>query len=170
MNKLWVSSFRFPNFLFIQSQHFLTVVKKLFWSCSKDKTRFGLKRNGLLDLYPGLCEFYDAFFYTNAELAEAFTMHDNLLKRAFMDGDDSILGNSTLFKSLEELENQLDGVSRVQFRGFKSLVLSYCQDNLVKLNVHLPSPYITVYRTDQVGLSSKISLHCSEKNYGGKFV
>ena len=33
--------------------------------------------------FPGLCRFYDDFFYTNAALSEAITNEDKILKTQF---------------------------------------------------------------------------------------
>jgi len=148
-NKLSVSSYQFPNHLFMNSQHFLAVIKKLFWSCSKEKTRFGFKRRGLSTMYPELCGFYDDFFYANESLSNSFIQEDNLLLKAFENRGSNNLIKSKLFTSIEELQQQL-GIPSSKFLQLKTLVLSYCRDNLVKINVHLPSPYVTVYRTDEV--------------------
>jgi hypothetical protein len=148
-NTLSVSSYQFPSHLFANSEEFLTIVKKLFWSCNKNKTRFGYKRRGIMMAFPDLCGFYDEYFYNNNHLSKAVQNEDEMLLKTFENEQGGSMENLTAFDSLTDLF-QLTQMTDKQFSKFKSEVLSYCKSNLVKIIVYLPSPYVTTFRTDEV--------------------
>ena len=135
--------------MFINTKEFLTIVKKLFWSCNENKTRFGYKRRGIIKAFTDLCGFYDDFFYNNNILSEAIQNEDEMLRYVFESKQSESMENMTAFDSLTNLI-ELTNMTTEEADMFKSQVLSYCKANLVKIIVYLPSPYVTTYRTDQV--------------------
>ena len=84
-NKFDINFVKFPNDEIQNSQEFVKIVKKLFWSCSPNITRyllgiqfekiqqyfdrFGYKRRRLEKTYPKLCPFYDEFFFPNDNIS-----------------------------------------------------------------------------------------------------
>ena len=64
-NNLDISLVKFPNTQFQLSHDFVKIVKKLFWSCYPNTTRFGYRRWRMDLAYPQLCPFYDKYFYNN---------------------------------------------------------------------------------------------------------
>ena len=57
------------------------------------------------------------------------------------------------FKSLLTNIDDFMGYSKLpieQRRSFKALIMEYCQKNLAKLEVYIPSPYVTKYILDEV--------------------
>ena len=50
--------------MFKKSMEFVTIMKKLYWTCHPNITRFGYKRRMVEFALPGLCDFYDNHFYT----------------------------------------------------------------------------------------------------------
>ena len=73
-NKLETSFYKFPNGEFRTGKEFLKVIRKLFWSCQNETTRFGFKRRHLSIAYPKLCEFYDKYFYTNESVSSVYVL------------------------------------------------------------------------------------------------
>ena len=67
-NILKINHASFPNKGFQNSVEFAKIAKKLFWSCHENITRFGYKRGRMNLAYPGLCTYYDQYFYTNLNL------------------------------------------------------------------------------------------------------
>ena len=82
-NELAISTLRFPNSEFQKSPEFLTIAKKLFWSCHPNTTRFGYKRRMLSLAFPGLCLYYDQHFYPQPRLAVSLAAEDALLRQYF---------------------------------------------------------------------------------------
>ena len=84
-NKFDINFVKFPNDEIQNSQEFVKIVKKLFWSCSPNITRyllgikfdkiqqyferFSYKRGRLEKTYPKLCPFYDEFFFPNDNIS-----------------------------------------------------------------------------------------------------
>ena len=66
-NELSVSSQKFPNSMFKETPEFLTIAKKLFWSCHPNTTRFGYKRRVLSLAFPDLCKHYDHQGHSNIQ-------------------------------------------------------------------------------------------------------
>ena len=64
-NNLEISLVKFPNTQFQSTHDFVKIVKKLFWSCYSNTTRFGYRRWRMDLAYPQLCPFYDKYFYNN---------------------------------------------------------------------------------------------------------
>ena len=50
--------------MFKKSTEFVTIMKKLYWTCHPNITRFGYKRRMVELALPGLCDYYDNHFYT----------------------------------------------------------------------------------------------------------
>ena len=48
------------------------VVRKLYWSCQKEKTKYGYKRPGLEKTYPEMCPLFDKYIYSNQEINKGF--------------------------------------------------------------------------------------------------
>ena len=69
-NILEINHASFPNKGFQNSVEFAKIAKKLFWSCHENITRFGYKRGRMNLAYPGLCAYYDQYFYTNSNLKD----------------------------------------------------------------------------------------------------
>ena len=148
-NDLKMSTIQFPNTMFRNTAEFITIVKKLFWSCNTNKTRFGYKRRGIMQAFPALCTYYDKFFYNNEDLSVALQQEDQILSNSFTQSG-STLGHWSAFDSLEELFTR-SRMSLDEFTDFQSAVMTYCKANLVKINAYIPSPYVTTYKTDEVG-------------------
>ena len=100
--------------------------------------------------FPDLCGYYDQFFYNNDNLSEAIQHEDDLLLSTFENTEGGIMKIQVAFSSLDDLFH-LTGMTSQQFAEFQQVVLSYCKANLVKIVAYMPSPYVTTYRTDQVG-------------------
>ena len=78
-NILEINHASFPNKGFQNSAEFAKIAKKLFWSCHENITRFGYKRGRMNLVYPGLCTFYDQYFYTNSDLTDLIMKGRDLL-------------------------------------------------------------------------------------------
>ena len=148
-NTLSVSTLKFPNKQFPNSPEFVAIVKKLYWSCRDNKTRFGYKRRGIMKAFPGLCGFYDELFYSNAALSEALHKEDQLLLLGFLNDQGSSMEIWTAFDIADDLVLKYN-LTLQQYTEFQEAVLAYCKANLVKIIAYMPSPYITTYKTDQV--------------------
>ena len=68
-NHFDISLVKFPNQEFPSTHEFVKVIKKLFWSCYPETTRFGYRRWRMDLAYPQLCSFYDKYFYNNTMLS-----------------------------------------------------------------------------------------------------
>ena len=100
--------------------------------------------------FPDLCGYYDLLFYDNDLLSAAIQREDDLLVHTFENREGRIMKIQTAFSSLDDLF-PMTGMTSQQFAEFQQAVLSYCKANLVKIAAYMPSPYVTTFRTDQVG-------------------
>ena len=120
-NPVEISYYKFPNRMFLRSEHVINLVKKLGTVCNSSQPR-----RPLLDQrYPELCPFFDRITKEDlaAEVNESFTVHQ------FFAG---LNLNST---DLETLKDQL---------------MLYASDNLVRINAFLDSPYLSKFQIDEV--------------------
>lgn len=136
-NEFKVSLQNFPNEIFADSEDFLLVIKKLFWSCLDKKTKYGFKRPGMEKKYPKICPFFDKYLYT--EINSSIMAEIENISQELFDGQ-----IETLYKLLEEKMNETD------LESFKLRILDYCIENLVLMSVSMAKPYMTVYQTDIV--------------------
>ena len=97
--------------------------------------------------YPGLCQYYDQFFYSNQHLSDALQKEDEMLLSAFKDQQRT--NSWAAFDTVDELFTKTD-MNTTEFEEFMEAILTYCKANLVRIIVYIPSPYVTTYKTDQV--------------------
>ena len=140
------------------------IMKKLFWSCSPEVTRFGYKRRSILYFYPTLCQYYDEYFYTNEFINSS--LHKGKLKDTFAENDFDnisedqvtvdILSNS---EDVEISEDRIDDMEKLTiltemnstvWKEFNKLVLQYCIENLAKVEMYIPSPFVSKFKLDEV--------------------
>ena len=139
-------------------------MKKLFWSCSPEVTRFGYKRRSILYFYPTLCHYYDEYFYNNEFINSS--LHKGKLKDNFAENDFDnisedqvtvdILSNSD---DVEITEDTIDDMETLKiltdmnstvWEEFNKLVLQYCIENLAKVEMYIPSPFVSKFKLDEV--------------------
>ena len=125
----------FPNDMFIWTEDFVLVVKKLFWSCAAKKTKYGYKRNRMQSKYSRLCSYYDKYFYENINITEDGGNLDDKIGRNF----------SQFFDNLETW-----GMNNYEKTKFRELLLRYSKENLVRITAYISSPYVTIYEKDVV--------------------
>ena len=144
-NPVYTSTYKLPNKMFLRSKEMFILIKKLTWSCTANKTRFGPKRR-LLDIkYPRLCTFYDNFFYNNQDIME------------YLDTDQPLFGTISEFLTLYSPVDDFVwpyslGMNDSEMAVFSEELLSYATDNLVMISAFIESPYVKTYQTDQVGI------------------
>ena len=78
-----VSEQAFPNDIFIWTEDFVLVVKKLFWSCADVVPKGGHKKSGIEKKYPLICPLYDKYIYKNINISEDGLNLDDKLGRDF---------------------------------------------------------------------------------------
>ena len=126
--------------MFLRSPEMFILIKKLFWSCHPNPTRFGPKRR-LLDIeYQRLCSVYDQFVYSNQELME------------YLSADPSMVG------TISELLTDSFGMNETEAANFKQDLMTYATNNMVKITTYIESPYVNTYQTDQVCVRCHILL------------
>lgn len=142
-----VSSTKFPNNEFKRSGDFVKIIKKLYWSCKENITRFGFKRRLLSEAFPELCTYYDQYFYTNTQISRQIENENDDIIRFFTNEEEyrGFLG----FSSLVEV-NSLTKMPSKDFQQFKEIVMNYCRENLAKVVAFIPSPYVKKYVLDEV--------------------
>ena len=128
-NHVAVSSYSFPNQMFLNSYDIVQLIKKLFQSCSTTEGIYGPKRSLLDHIYPNLCPFFDKIDPSalNTERKGYFSFEK-------------------AFENLKMSDTELD--------MFKRELMVYASQNLVKINAFIDSPYISKYQTDEVSLLS----------------
>ena len=97
--------------------------------------------------FPGLCQYYDQFFYSNQHLTDALQKEDEMLLSAFKDQQRT--NSWAAFDTVDDLFTKTD-MNTTESEEFMEAVLNYCKANLVRIIVYIPSPYVTTYKTDQV--------------------
>ena len=97
--------------------------------------------------FPGLCQYYDQFFYSNQDLSDALQKEDDMLLLAFKNQQRT--NNWAAFDTVDDLFS-MTNMSTTESEEFMEAVLTYCKANLVRIIVYIPSPYVTTYKTDQV--------------------
>ena len=155
-----ISNVRFPNLEFIDSPEFTRIVMKLYWSCYPNVTRFGYKRRRMDENFPDLCPYYEQYFYESTSLMglmekgisiKVFHIKLNIkikVDAAILKSNLAELGETTALKDLLLLTD-MDNTAVVRF---KQNVFAYCKENLVKLVVYLPSPYVTRLVVNEVNI------------------
>ena len=131
-NRLAISDSKFPNKMFVHSQDFYLVIRKLWWTCSKTTNKFGPKRKLLEVEFPDLCLFYDNYIYPDQSL-------NKLL-------NDSTL---TLEAPIQDFLARIN-MTEVEMDSFKKILLEYCQNNLIKVVAYIEKVYAEKYKTDEV--------------------
>ena len=158
-----VSSTKFPNTEFKRSPDFAKIVKKLYWSCKESttrwkslifdtglfsETRFGFKRRLLNTTFPGLCDYYDQYFYQNTQITKQIEDENDAIIRFFTNDEEEYFGVEG-FSTLAEVKS-LTNMPTEDFQNFKTIVLDYCKENLAKVVAFFPSPYVKKYILEEV--------------------
>ena len=97
--------------------------------------------------FPGLCRFYDDFFYTKDALSEAMTNEDEMLRTQFSEKTNKHF--NLIIGTLDDLLASTN-VRKDEAELYKSEMLTYCKAILVKISAFLSAPYVTTYLADQV--------------------
>ena len=119
------------------------LIKKLFWSCQLNPTKFQPKRHLLDRKYPRLCFFYDQFVYSNQDFTKYLT------------GDPQLIG--TIFELLTKYDGypypypSSFGMNETEAVMFQEDLMTYATNNMIKITTYIESPYVSKYQTDQVG-------------------
>ena len=133
-NVLDIAEQTFPNEVFANTDDFLLVVKKLFWSCAEVVPKGGHKKSGIEKKYPLICPLYDKHIYKNINISEeGFNL------------DDEMGRNFSQFTA-----KTFEWNMRYDYDIFTREVLKYCQENLVRIEAYISSPYVTIYEKDVV--------------------
>ena len=134
------------------------VLQKLFWSCQPTVNRFGFKRLRLESAFPELCLFFDKYFYNNSEISNLFFKGSPSI-RLELEITISSLDDENINKGIDQkLTEKYDlygyckmvNMSMSEITSFKKEIFKYCERNLVKLFIYIPSPYVKEYILDQV--------------------
>ena len=120
-NPVDVSSYNFPNNMFLNSYEVVKLVRRLHMSCNVKNKMFGPRRPLLDDQYPQLCPFIDQIPRKSLELTPY----------QFFNGLRLNVSESDLGK-------------------FKKQLLVYASKNLVRINAYFDSPYLSKFQTDEV--------------------
>ena len=139
-NDISISTQGFPGESFSRTPDFWLVVYKLFWSCRNEFTRYGFKRPGLDRKYPGLCTFYDEYFYGQNDINN---------KVESFNTSKEFLGWQSQELRFSDLQSKL-GMSKVDQEEFVKVMMLYCKDNLARVMVFVQKPFLTIYKRDQV--------------------
>ena len=139
-NDISISTQGFPGESFSRTPDFWLVVYKLFWSCRNEFTRYGFKRPGLDRKYPGLCTFYDEYFYGQNDINN---------KVESFNTSKEFLGWQSQEMRFSDLQSKL-GMSKVDQEEFVKVMMLYCKDNLARVMVFVQKPFLTIYKRDQV--------------------
>ena len=119
-NPISMSTYKFPNKMFLNSPDFLLLVKKLAVYCQNETTHYGPKRPLLDTEYPLLCPFFDRV-------------------------DTNIHLNGTALDFFRSLN-----MTKSEEASFKKELMHYAVNNLVKITAYIESPYVSEYQTDEV--------------------
>ena len=120
-NPVSVSSYSFPNSMFLNSYEVLKLIRKLDMSCNLKTKIFGPRRELLDEQYPQLCPFID-----------------QIPRKSLSDP----LSPYHFFESLN--------MSKEDLGKFKEQLLTYASKNLVRINAYFDSPYLSKFQTDEV--------------------
>ena len=120
-NPVSVSSYSFPNSMFLNSYEVLKLIRKLDMSCNLKTKIFGPRRALLDEQYPQLCPFID-----------------QIPRKSLSDP----LSPYHFFDSLN--------MSKDDLGKFKEQLLTYASKNLVRINAYFDSPYLSKFQTDEV--------------------
>ena len=131
-NRISTSSSKFPNRMFLNSADFFLVLRKLWWSCRRDKNKFGPKRPGLDIEHPNLCRFYDDYIYPD----------ENITGRL---NDTSYTLDIPMGAFLQGLK-----MNTTELNSFKDEMLLYSERNLVKIVAYIEKVFAVQYQTDEV--------------------
>ena len=125
----------------------MKIIKKLYWSCKENITRFGFKRRLLTTAFPELCTYYDQYFYQNTQISSQIEKENDDIIR-FFTNEEEYRGFKG-FSSLAEVKS-LTNMPTDDFQQFKAIVMNYCRENLAKVVAFIPSPYVKKYVLDEV--------------------
>ena len=140
-NRLAISDSKFPNKMFVHSEDFFLVIRKLWWTCTNTTNKFGPKRKMLEVEYPDLCLFYDDYIYPDQSL-------NNLLKDS----------SSTVDVPVQDFLVRIN-MTEVEMDRFKNVLLEYCRNNLVKVVTYIEKVYAEKYKTDEVRNTPSLTLY-----------
>ena len=116
-----VSSYSFPNNMFLSSYEVVELIRRLHMSCNVENKMYGPRRPLLDEQYPQLCPFIDQI--PKKILTIELTAYH-------------------FFSSLNMSESDLG--------QFKKQLLDYASKNLVRINAYFDSPYLSKFQTDEV--------------------
>ena len=116
-------------------------MRRLYWTCQTNMTRFGPKRPLMDRHYPGLCTYFDEFVYPNPKTSSDLS-----------DGP----MDSTITNFLETLKDG-DGEAMEDSRkeDFKMKLTTYASRNLIRIKAFMESPYVTSFLTQEVTNTQK---------------
>ena len=120
-NPVVVSSYSFPNNMFLSSYEVVELIRRLHMSCNAKNKMYGPRRPLLDEQYPQLCPFIDQI--PKKILTIELTAYH-------------------FFSSLNMSEYDLG--------QFKKQLLDYASRNLVRINAYFDSPYLSKFHTDEV--------------------
>lgn len=137
-NVMTISEHSFPNQVFVESEEFWIVVRKLYWSCLDRPSRHGYKRPRITRKYPRICPFYDNYFYINPLIKNIV---ENLSLEEFLVWQK----NNLTYNKLEDLT----GMTSQETEEFQDAMLRYGEENLVHIVAYIGEPFMTVFLTDE---------------------
>ena len=98
--------------------------------------------------FPGLCDYYDKYFYQNTDITRQLEDENDAIISFFTNDEEEYFGVKG-FSTLAEVKS-LTNMPTEEFQNFKTIVLDYCKENLAQVVAFIPSPYVKKYILEEV--------------------